>query len=89
MEKCNKMSSNLLMQYKEHIIHLTNANASLSKKVKSLSNIQSKYEEVVQQNEIYEKELKELEETVRLIESQLDRQQSVRPFLYPIAQSPD
>lgn len=31
MEKCNKMSSNLLMQYKEHIIQLTNTNASLNK----------------------------------------------------------
>lgn len=77
MEKCNKMSSNLLMQYKEHIIQLTNNNATLNKKVKSLSNIEQKYEDAVQQNELYEKELKELEETVKMIESQLDRQQWV------------
>lgn len=75
MEKCNKMSSNLLMQYKEHIIQLTNTNASLNKKVKSLWSIENKYKEVTQQNLIYEDELKSLEETVTLIESQLDRQQ--------------
>lgn len=77
MEKCNKMSSSLLMQYKEHIIQLTNSNADLSKQVKSLSNIEEKYKDVVQQNELYEKELKNLEETVQQIEGQLDRQQCV------------
>ena len=60
MEKCNKMSSNLLMQYKEHIIQLTNNNASLNKKLKSLSSINQKYEDAKQQNEIYEQELKQL-----------------------------
>lgn len=78
MEKCNKMSSNLLMQYKEHIIQLTNTNASLNKKVKSLWSIENKYTEVVQQNQIYEGELKNLEETVALIESQLDRKQCLK-----------
>lgn len=77
MEKCNKMSSNLLTQYKEHILNLANTNANLAKKLKSLSNIEEKYEETKQQNELYEKELKALEENVRLFESQLDRKQSV------------
>lgn len=63
------------MQYKEHIIQLTNTNASLNKKVKSLWSIEAKYNEVAQQNQIYEKELKELEESVALIESQVDRHQ--------------
>jgi hypothetical protein len=75
MEKCNKISSNLLMQYKENIIQLTNQNATLNKKLKSLSNIEQKYNEVVQQNELYETELKELEETVKQVESQVDREQ--------------
>jgi polyhydroxyalkanoate synthesis regulator phasin len=75
MEKCNKISSGLLMQYKEHIIQLTNQNATLNKKLKSLSGIEQKYDEVVQQNELYETDLKELEETVKMIESQVDREQ--------------
>lgn len=65
------------MQYKENIIQLTNQNATLNKKLKSLSSIEQKYNEVVQQNEVYETELKELEETVKLVESQLDREQCV------------
>lgn len=65
------------MQYKEHIIQLSKTNSNLTKKLKSLNWIEQKYEEAAQQNEIYEKELKELEETVKLVESQLDRQQSV------------
>lgn len=63
------------MQYKENIIQLTNQNATLNKKLKSLSNIEQKYNEVVQQNELYETELKELEETVKQVESQVDREQ--------------
>lgn len=63
------MSSNLLMQYKEHIIQLTNSNAGLNKKLKSLSTVHEKYEDVKQQNELYEEELKGLEETVRVLES--------------------
>lgn len=73
MEKCNKISSSLLTQYKEHIIKLTSQNASLNKKLQSLSNIEEKYEDVQQQNEIYEKELLELEDTVKMIEGQIDR----------------
>ena len=65
------------MQYKEHIIQLSKTNSNLTKKLKSLGWIEQKYEEATQQNEIYEKELKELEETVKMVESQLDRQQSV------------
>lgn len=78
MEKCNKMSSNLLTQYKEHILNLANTNSNMCKKLKSLSNIEEKYEETKQQNELYEKELEALEENVRLFESQLDRKQWVR-----------
>ena len=73
MEKWNKISSNLLTQYKEHIIKLTSQNAQLNKKLKSLTNIEEKYEDIKGQNEIYEKELKELEETVKVIEGQVDR----------------
>ena len=67
MEKCNKMSSNLLMQYKEHIIQLTNTNASLNKKVKSLCSIETKFNEVNEQNKLYEQELKELEQSVNVL----------------------
>lgn len=74
MEKCNKISSNLLTQYKEHIIKLNTQNATLNKKVKTLTGIEEKYEDIKQQNEIYEKELKELEDTVKMIEGQVDRQ---------------
>ena len=71
------MSTNLLTQYKEHILNLANANTNQTKKLKSLSNIEEKYEEAKQQNEIYEKELKALEENVILFENQLDRKQYV------------
>ena len=81
MEKCNKISSSLLTQYKEHIMKLTYQNASLNKKLKLLSNIEEKYEDVSQQNEIYEKELKELEETMKMIEGQVDRKIWVRYLL--------
>mmetsp|Transcript_12373 Transcript_12373/g.10970 ORF Transcript_12373/g.10970 Transcript_12373/m.10970 type:complete len:138 (-) Transcript_12373:271-684(-) len=74
MEKCNKISSNLLTQYKEHIIKLTTQNAKLNKKLKSLSSIEEKYNDVKQQNDIYEKDLSELEETVKMIEGQVDRE---------------
>ncbi|CAI2364427.1 unnamed protein product [Moneuplotes crassus] len=78
MEKCNKISSNLLTQYKEHIIKLNTQNATLNKKVKTLTGIEEKYEDIKQQNEIYEKELKELEDTVKMIEGQVDRQVCIK-----------
>ena len=87
MEKWNKMSSNLLAQYKEHILHLANANSNLTKKLKTLASIEEKYEEAKQQNELYEKELKALEENVRLFEDQLDRKQSVSIIWYSLAES--
>lgn len=49
------------MQYKEHIIQLTNTNAALTKKLKSLEKIEEKYEDAKQQNEVFEAELKNLE----------------------------
>ena len=80
MEKCNKISSNLLMQYKEHIIQLSSQNAGLTKKIKEMGNLQERFEEVTQQNELYEQELKALEDNVKLIEEQVDRQQCVSSF---------
>ncbi|CAI2364868.1 unnamed protein product [Moneuplotes crassus] len=72
MEKCNRINSDLLIEYKEHITRLTSQNAALNKQVNTLVDVEKKYIGVKQQNEIYEKDLKQLEDTLKVIEGQTD-----------------